>query len=288
MGLASCGINVANFAMTGVAWACVVTAGAESDISWRLVTATPAVAAAMVATDSACEPRASGGGRGGPMKPLAPSVVKAGLERAGVFGSLAVMSVGWAVLNVVSYGIPTIFTLILEEAAPDMALSGTFAVSFACGVAAFAISLMALSFLWRNPDDPANAILGASVLTLSIMAVGVGVCYLSSEGARIAGAATVRLVVSVPSCTFYAYPVAVAPPDLRSAAHGSAAAVSKVGALLGQLAFYPLYDVYGFLPTVVACLVIYGVDVAVVGAGWLLAKVEGAPASQRYSKIAPP
>ena len=125
-------------------------------------------------------------------------------------------------------------------------------MSLLVSVGAFGACCFSLLFLRRNPDDPSKAVLESFATTLLTASVSiVVVVFLENVTSRFVACILIRIVVGLPSATLYAYPVSVAPPEVAAAAHGLVAGAAKAGAVLGTVAFYPIYDAVGFLALVI-------------------------------------
>ena len=209
------------------------------------------------------------------------------LDEAGVLASCQLNGLAWFLQNFANYGVSLVYPFVLDEALPGLSVRNTFGVSFLVSCGAFAACCSSLWFLQRNPDDPSRAVLESFTATLVTAGVAIGiVLILEDTTSRFVACVLIRVVVGLPSATLYAYPVSVAPPEVAAAAHGLVASMSKAGAVLGTLAFYPIYDAVGFLALV---WVTSGILVLAFGAAvlaYVSLKARGAPLEQRsaYTK----
>ena len=174
------------------------------------------------------------------------------LADAGVLMSVQLNGMAWFLQNFANYGISLVYPFVLDEALPGLSIQNTFGVSLLVSVGAFGACCFSLLFLRRNPDDPSKAVLESFATTLLTASVSIlVVVFLENITSRFVACILIRIVVGLPSATLYAYPVSVAPPEVAAAAHGLVAGAAKAGAVLGTVAFYPIYDAVGFLALVI-------------------------------------
>ncbi len=210
------------------------------------------------------------------------------LADAGVLMSVQLNGMAWFLQNFANYGISLVYPFVLDEALPGLSIQNTFGVSLLVSVGAFGACCFSLLFLRRNPDDPSKAVLESFATTLLTASVSIlVVVFLENITSRFVACILIRIVVGLPSATLYAYPVSVAPPEVAAAAHGLVAGAAKAGAVLGTVAFYPIYDAVGFLALV---LITAGTLLLAFGAAvlaYVSLKGRGASDAQRsaYSKL---
>jgi len=210
------------------------------------------------------------------------------LADAGVLMSVQLNGMAWFLQNFANYGISLVYPFVLDEALPGLSIQNTFGVSLLVSVGAFGACCFSLLFLRRNPDDPSKAVLESFATTLLTASVSIlVVVFLENITSRFVACILIRIVVGLPSATLYAYPVSVAPPEVAAAAHGLVAGAAKAGAVLGTVAFYPIYDAVGFLALVIitagTLLLAFGAAVL----AYVSLKGRGASDAQRsaYSKL---
>lgn len=105
------------------------------------------------------------------------------------------------------------------------------------------------------------------------MAVAVAACGIESAATAtmltaVALWVVLRIVFGAPVAALYAYPMAAAPPDVAAAVHGTASGVAKLGSIVGTVAYYPIYAIYGRLAILLvsAVLLLGGFACALAGA----------------------
>lgn len=275
VGLVSLGISFGSMLVYVNGALLVSIFGERVDVQWRLMFLLGAALAAAAGVALVLRGHRDGGG-GGEARPVEQKTLCAiagACRDHGRSGSLSWLCGSWFLQNVGNFGLASIFPYILEDAIPGLSLEATFWVSAALGALALLAAAGGAAAMARHPAAPADAaveVYGVCVILMAVASAAWGIesAATATMLSAVALWVVLRIVFGAPVAALYAYPMTAAPPDVAAAVHGTVSGVAKLGSIVGTVAYYPIYAIYGRLAILLvsAVLLLGGFACALAGA----------------------